>query len=271
MYLKRKPKDLIMKVETLPSFLELWRSVYNTQTDSNTSGDYNQKVLVNYGHVRTEYGQSAEAQAIHIKSDQIPSNSYISGPQIQAIKSNCKSGYEVFGNEIYSTQYNRHQLVHQPKSGSINSEPSSEIDLCKIPERKKKNTLKPIEKQSLISQHDSKTDPAAEHLYYGHELPAVYQQFSGPGTKLYSVSPLPSNDNELNSKHYVIAVPFISMPYPPNQKKLQRSRNGCITCRRRKVKCDERRPGGCFNCERMKIQCEGYRPFIPRKRKKEKP
>lgn len=33
--------------------------------------------------------------------------------------------------------------------------------------------------------------------------------------------------------------------------------NRCWTCKRRKVKCDER-SSGCGNCEKMKIPCEGY-------------
>jgi hypothetical protein len=36
-----------------------------------------------------------------------------------------------------------------------------------------------------------------------------------------------------------------------------RSKTGCITCRRRKKKCDETRPG-CMNCEKNSVECEGY-------------
>lgn len=32
---------------------------------------------------------------------------------------------------------------------------------------------------------------------------------------------------------------------------------GCLTCRRRKVKCDCSRPK-CRNCERLKLSCQGY-------------
>jgi hypothetical protein len=37
-----------------------------------------------------------------------------------------------------------------------------------------------------------------------------------------------------------------------------RSRNGCLTCRRRKVRCDEQRPR-CSHCERLNLQCR-WRP-----------
>ncbi|XWW96826.1 hypothetical protein V2A60_004806 [Cordyceps javanica] len=36
-----------------------------------------------------------------------------------------------------------------------------------------------------------------------------------------------------------------------------RSKTGCITCRKRKKKCDEAKPG-CMNCEKNSVLCEGY-------------
>ncbi|KAI1431235.1 fungal-specific transcription factor domain-containing protein [Xylaria sp. CBS 124048] len=36
-----------------------------------------------------------------------------------------------------------------------------------------------------------------------------------------------------------------------------RSKTGCITCRKRKKKCDEGKPR-CFNCEKNAVVCEGY-------------
>lgn len=37
----------------------------------------------------------------------------------------------------------------------------------------------------------------------------------------------------------------------------RRTRTGCLTCRRRRIKCDERKPA-CFNCEKSRKQCAGY-------------
>lgn len=39
----------------------------------------------------------------------------------------------------------------------------------------------------------------------------------------------------------------------------RRTRTGCITCRKRRVKCDERRPV-CSRCETANFVCEGYKP-----------
>jgi hypothetical protein len=37
----------------------------------------------------------------------------------------------------------------------------------------------------------------------------------------------------------------------------KRSRTGCLSCRRRRVKCDERKPS-CKRCESVNIHCAGY-------------
>ncbi|KIW34721.1 uncharacterized protein PV07_01479, partial [Cladophialophora immunda] len=43
-----------------------------------------------------------------------------------------------------------------------------------------------------------------------------------------------------------------------SRRRIPKSYNGCITCRQRKIKCDERRPF-CGNCERTRhYQCQGY-------------
>ncbi|KAJ5341260.1 hypothetical protein N7541_010384 [Penicillium brevicompactum] len=51
------------------------------------------------------------------------------------------------------------------------------------------------------------------------------------------------------------------LPVPGNQAKVTkgRSKTGCITCRRRKKKCDETKPA-CLNCQKNAVVCEGYPP-----------
>ncbi|KAJ6113372.1 Protein of unknown function DUF3468 [Penicillium sp. IBT 18751x] len=40
--------------------------------------------------------------------------------------------------------------------------------------------------------------------------------------------------------------------------KQTKSRNGCITCKAKRLKCDETKPA-CHQCERRKVQCGGYK------------
>ncbi|PYH48155.1 Zn(II)2Cys6 transcription factor domain-containing protein [Aspergillus saccharolyticus JOP 1030-1] len=54
------------------------------------------------------------------------------------------------------------------------------------------------------------------------------------------------------------------------QPKNRRRRTGCLTCRARRVKCDERRPS-CLRCESANVECHGYearrRIEIPHRRR----
>ncbi|GMM36891.1 hypothetical protein DASC09_042160 [Saccharomycopsis crataegensis] len=52
----------------------------------------------------------------------------------------------------------------------------------------------------------------------------------------------------------------ISIEYsdPSKRKEIKRrTRTGCLTCRKRRIKCDERKPF-CMNCEKSKKECMGY-------------
>ncbi|ODM22093.1 hypothetical protein SI65_02939 [Aspergillus cristatus] len=49
---------------------------------------------------------------------------------------------------------------------------------------------------------------------------------------------------------------------PPRKRNvITRGRTGCLTCRKRRLKCDENKPG-CNNCRRIKAVCEGYNQKI---------
>ncbi|PVH73048.1 hypothetical protein DL98DRAFT_59014 [Cadophora sp. DSE1049] len=44
---------------------------------------------------------------------------------------------------------------------------------------------------------------------------------------------------------------------PKRRASAPKTRNGCITCKARHVKCDERKPG-CLRCEKFQVGCDGY-------------
>ncbi|CCH42806.1 Mediator of RNA polymerase II transcription subunit 23 [Wickerhamomyces ciferrii] len=47
----------------------------------------------------------------------------------------------------------------------------------------------------------------------------------------------------------------------------KRTRTGCLTCRKRRIKCDERKPS-CLNCEKSKKCCAGYVDVIKKNNRK---
>ncbi|KAK7414287.1 hypothetical protein QQX98_006884 [Neonectria punicea] len=51
-------------------------------------------------------------------------------------------------------------------------------------------------------------------------------------------------------------------PKPSGRKGNKKVRTGCITCKIRKVKCDEAKPH-CMRCVKTGRQCDGYRPASP--------
>jgi hypothetical protein len=50
-----------------------------------------------------------------------------------------------------------------------------------------------------------------------------------------------------------------------NSKMKKRTKTGCLTCRKRRIKCGEERPT-CANCTKSKRQCEGYQQRVIFKR-----
>lgn len=75
---------------------------------------------------------------------------------------------------------------------------------------------------------------------YGKPAGGAYQQMPPQGSQ-GSSQELDQN-NALVNKRRIIK---------------RRTRTGCLTCRRRRIKCDERKPH-CYNCERSKKLCLGY-------------
>lgn len=65
-------------------------------------------------------------------------------------------------------------------------------------------------------------------------------------------------------------VPATSRPRPKLRPNYPRSRNGCLTCRKRKKKCDEIRPL-CQNCTRKDLECKWPARNAERKSNEEGP
>ncbi|KAI9888501.1 MAG: hypothetical protein M1814_006863 [Vezdaea aestivalis] len=61
------------------------------------------------------------------------------------------------------------------------------------------------------------------------------------------------------------------LPAPGDDSKITkgRSKTGCVTCRRRKKKCDETKPE-CLNCQKNAVRCEGYPERVKWKSGREK-
>ncbi|OHF03899.1 C6 zinc finger protein [Colletotrichum orchidophilum] len=56
----------------------------------------------------------------------------------------------------------------------------------------------------------------------------------------------------------ILSFPLNDRP-KTNRRQTPKSRTGCITCKKRRVRCDEGKPS-CLNCSKSKRSCEGYAP-----------
>lgn len=87
----------------------------------------------------------------------------------------------------------------------------------------------------------------------------ILQPYSVPlpphyGQVMVGPNPLPPTGSE-QPAHLVAEQNYALI----NKRRIikRRTRTGCLTCRKRRIKCDERKPH-CFNCERLKKLCLGY-------------
>lgn len=70
---------------------------------------------------------------------------------------------------------------------------------------------------------------------------------------------------------YATATPGGTEIVDPKRKEIKkRTRTGCMTCRKRRIKCDERKPV-CGNCIKSKRECSGYVDIPVQRNKVAKP
>lgn len=114
-------------------------------------------------------------------------------------------------------------------------------------------------------------NPMAAYLHQQQLMPMVppYQWHSGP-TSAPSV-PMPGYSMPMMPMGPVPMGLGMPMWYDENHALLhkrrvikRRTRTGCLTCRKRRIKCDERKPY-CFNCERSRKVCLGYQDSSKKK------
>lgn len=132
-------------------------------------------------------------------------------------------------------------------------------------------------------------------------MPMLYQRrVTEPTIPKDSISPLnPYNQHHMNdqvhlqslgSPYYLVQLesPELKYYYGPAHQHVQymqqpyqtqpqatkrrnvksRTKTGCLTCRKRRIKCDERKPG-CENCQRSKKICMGYEDPLGKRSKRD--
>ncbi|KAK9459331.1 uncharacterized protein V1516DRAFT_679602 [Lipomyces oligophaga] len=72
------------------------------------------------------------------------------------------------------------------------------------------------------------------------------------------------NPHQVAAAQVAATLADVTAHRPPKEIK-RRTKTGCLTCRKRRIKCDERHPM-CFNCAKSKRVCLGYDPVFKTQR-----
>ncbi|KAE8452401.1 hypothetical protein EG329_001101 [Mollisiaceae sp. DMI_Dod_QoI] len=122
-------------------------------------------------------------------------------------------------------------------------------------------SLDPLQQQQQQQQHHS----------MGSNLPPPVAQMGGPyyhnqGQTLPHPShqyPNVTSDPAGQNMRYALPVTDSRVMSGGRHKKeiKRRTKTGCLTCRKRRIKCDEQHPA-CRNCQKSKRECLGYDPIF---------
>ncbi|KAI1351539.1 hypothetical protein F5Y01DRAFT_304636 [Xylaria sp. FL0043] len=179
---------------------------------------------------------------------------HIPGTPRQPLPYSTPSAYATGG--IGNTHYgyaNTNPQTHDPYRGSPHATTNNTIPLPSM------RTFDPMQQQSQQQQHMAMAMPVSpvppvpgqQPLYYGPQVP-----ISGMGGNPYaSLSP------DAMGQRYALPPGGPGAVLQAGRHKKRRTKTGCLTCRKRRIKCDELHPT-CKNCQKSKRECLGYDPIF---------
>ncbi|KAK6594306.1 hypothetical protein H4I95_10818 [Botrytis cinerea] len=117
-----------------------------------------------------------------------------------------------------------------------------------------------------LQQQQQQQQQAAQHQHMGSPLPPPVAQMGGPYYQ--NQLPHPSHQHQYPNvtsdpnMRYALPVDSRVMSGGRHKKEIKRrTKTGCLTCRKRRIKCDEQHPA-CRNCQKSKRECLGYDPIF---------
>ncbi|OBU01668.2 hypothetical protein VE01_00167 [Pseudogymnoascus verrucosus] len=124
------------------------------------------------------------------------------------------------------------------------------------------------QQQQQVQQQQQQQQQHAQHM--GSQLPPPVAQMGGPYYHNNQTLPHPSHqysnvtsDPTGQNMRYALPGPDNRVMSGGRHKKeiKRRTKTGCLTCRKRRIKCDEAHPA-CRNCQKSKRECLGYDPIF---------
>ncbi|KAH8808317.1 hypothetical protein F5884DRAFT_364817 [Xylogone sp. PMI_703] len=153
---------------------------------------------------------------------------------------------------LQNAQYNYPPPNNQQVSEPYRASPTGSNGSMSLPSMR---SLDPLQQQQQAQQH-----------HMGSPLPPPVAQMGGPYyTPQGQPIPYPSvTSDPTGQMRYALPVTADSRVMSGGRHKKEikrRTKTGCLTCRKRRIKCDEQHPA-CRNCQKSKRECLGYDPIF---------
>ncbi|KAI0489936.1 hypothetical protein F4859DRAFT_523759 [Xylaria cf. heliscus] len=179
--------------------------------------------------------------------------SHIPGTPRQPLPYSTASAYATGGmSNAHYVYPNTAPPPHDPYRASPHATTNNAMPLPSM------RTFDPVQQQSQQQQHMAMAMPVSpvpsvpgqQPLYYGPQVPMN----SMAGHPYTSLSP------DVMGQRYALP-PGGPAVLTAGRHKKRRTKTGCLTCRKRRIKCDELHPT-CKNCQKSKRECLGYDPIF---------
>ncbi|RWA06805.1 hypothetical protein EKO27_g8311 [Xylaria grammica] len=204
---------------------------------------------------KAQDGQQEKDGAATPSPETMSHNPHIPGTPRQPLPYSAPSAYTT--GSISNAHYvypNTAPQTHDPYRASSHATTNNAMPLPSM------RTFDPMQQQSQQQQHMaiampvSPQVPGQPSLYYGHQVPMG----SMGGQPYTSLSP------DAMAQRYALPPGGPGTVLTANRHKKEikrRTKTGCLTCRKRRIKCDELHPT-CKNCQKSKRECLGYDPIF---------
>ncbi|KAI1115293.1 hypothetical protein F5Y14DRAFT_440623 [Nemania sp. NC0429] len=184
---------------------------------------------------------------------------HMPGPPRQPLPYSTSSAYAAGGmSNAHYAYANAAPPTHDPYRASSHATTNNAMPLPSM------RTFDSVQQQSQQQQHMAMAVPISP-------VPSVSGQQSlsyyGPqvmGNPYASLSP------EAMGQRYALPPSGPGAVMTAGRHKKRRTKTGCLTCRKRRIKCDELHPT-CKNCQKSKRECLGYDPIFKNQQQQQQP
>ncbi|KAI1738821.1 hypothetical protein F4680DRAFT_424160 [Xylaria scruposa] len=182
---------------------------------------------------------------------------HIPGPPRQPLPYSTPSAYATGGmSNAHYSYANTAPPAHDPYRASPHATTNNAMPLPSM------RTFDPVQQQSQQQQHMAIAMPVSPVPSVPGQQPLSYYSQQVPMGSMTN-NPYASLSPDIIGQRYALPPGGPAVLTAGRHKKeiKRRTKTGCLTCRKRRIKCDELHPT-CKNCQKSKRECLGYDPIF---------